>query len=472
MKRISNSDEKLPNDTSSKEEKQTHAILKFIINQIEDVYNSLEDDDFNLRQVITDILKSIKSNLNNDVINISNEYNLDESEIKNDISSIMNFLDRLSSTFFQSTRQYQFENGELGSGKGVSYSFDGMTDAIRTVTDDYLAIVNHSVDIPATKFESSIKSYFGDYLNQNESKNVDENEDFEVVAGQTYTQKLTTGPLAHVTIIQQKSGPIELCRSFKKLISGASEEGPSYLIDTLVHPYSYLRNILWLSTFRGQWLHGATSNYSNMFDITGYQISNIFGNPYSVDTGVNALNQAGELTGMVLPSIDVEAWEELRYLGSGNKEANDEDDFNRDKMHYHLMDMLLINYIRCKVLAENEHDPKSIIDKIFSGIEPKYGDKYLSEVEKYYPKKLWLNRLKKRIFKAGHLYYPKVSEEESNSGDEKDNPFFEELYRLPQEKLEDNGQFKDDSKKWLEAIESWSDFIAKKYNHSGEDSGE
>jgi len=387
----------------------------------------------------------------------------------------MNFLDRLSSTFFQCTRQYQFEKGQLGAGKGVSYTFNGMVDAIRTVTDDYLAIVNHSIELPTTQIEGAVSAYFSDYLTQEESTY---GEDKINAYGQTFSQKLTTGPLAHITIIQQKSGPIELASAFRDLINKTSKIGLKHITETLIHPYSFLKNILWLSTFRGKWLHGPSPEYSEMFDISSDQIKTIFARPKQVETGINAVHQSGDLTGIPLPSIDHKFWDDLRYL---SRESDDSDLNNAsymNKMHYHLIDLMLLNYYRCLILSEvsslegvirqqkindywYEFQDKGKVDFEDKDKDEPDADKWLLEI---YPKNKWKNRINTRGFDPSDIYNPLSVKSSSNVIlSKEDDPF---SLMDDRDKDEEDGfehQYHEQAVAWKDAIKEWMKFINEKY---------
>jgi len=336
-----------------------------------------------------------------------------------------------------------------------------MADAIRTVTDDYLVIVNHSIELPTTQIEGSISTYFSDYLTQ------DENTYGESKAiGQTFPQKLTTGPLAHITIIQQKSGPIELASAFRDLINKTSNIGLKYVTETLVHPYSFLKNILWLSTFRGKWLHGPSPEYSAMFDISSNQIKNIFGRPKQVETGINAVHQSGDLTGIPLPSIDHKFWDELRYLSDekGNSKPNNISYMN--KMHYHLIDLMLLNYFRCLILSKvfdvkDEEDRREKIKDYWYQFENINKVDFKEEsITEIYGWKKWFDRISTRGFNPSDIYNP-LSVKSSSNENLSNDPFSTYLDGENDEPHKNN--YEVEMTKWKEAINEWMNFINEKY---------
>jgi len=227
-----------------------------------------------------------------------------------------------------------------------------------------------------------------------------------------------------------------------------------------------LKNILWLSTFRGKWLHGPSPEYSAMFDISSNQIKNIFGRPKQVETGINAVHQSGDLTGIPLPSIDHKFWDELRYLSDekGNSKPNNISYMN--KMHYHLIDLMLLNYFRCLILSKvfdvkDEEDRREKIKDYWYQFENINKVDFKEEsITEIYGWKKWFDRISTRGFNPSDIYNP-LSVKSSSNENLSNDPFSTYLDGENDEPHKNN--YEVEMTKWKEAINEWMNFINEKY---------
>ena len=130
-----------------------------------------EIGDANVREILVELSDSIKSDiirrdLDELLAETENKHQYDNSEIIKELKLLTLFLDQLGNMYFQRERQYQYRFGNSGEGRGVSFDLEGTIDAVRTVSNDYLAILNHSVDLPTTLINRSVQHYFQDFLEQ------------------------------------------------------------------------------------------------------------------------------------------------------------------------------------------------------------------------------------------------------------------------------------------------------------------
>ena len=65
----------------------------------------------------------------------------------------------------------------------------------------------------------------------------------------------------------RKAAIFEISNSFKGLMNKLKEDGFNVATDTLVHPYAFLRNILWISTMTPLWVERANEDYLSQFVI-------------------------------------------------------------------------------------------------------------------------------------------------------------------------------------------------------------
>ena len=251
---------------------------------------------------------------------------------------------RLSSLTFAANRQQNFERGEMNPGSGVAYEFEGSLDAVRSVTDDYLMVVNTSVDLDVTAIERSVNYYFNEYL-LSEDK-------LGEVKGKTFVQRIKSGPLAHLTLVSQKTAVTEISENYSNLMVLLKSKRFEAVAGPKVHPYSFIRNILWLHTFQDVWLNKAGTGFTDMLEIPKEVIKNVIGKPEVIKETVLRVQQSGDMLGTNLPQRDVDLFEQVGLLQYDLTDENmemEEDIIARNRRlrsQLHIPDMIVINYLR------------------------------------------------------------------------------------------------------------------------------
>ncbi len=450
----------------SKTQQQSHSVMLYLCKRIEECQSldeEAENDDTNIREILSDLSKSIRTITKEQAEEIltgefGERHQFEISEVGKELTLLALFLDQLGNMYFQGERQYQYRFGKSGEGRGVSFDFDGTIDAVRTVSSNYLAILNHSVDLPTTLINRSVQYYFQDFLEQEKAA------EEQTATGGFFSQHLSSGPLAHLTIVQQGSGPVELSSSFDNLMTTLDRKGVSSISRTLIHPYSFIKNMLWISTFRGQWLSRTSKvepRYAESFDIGAKWIEKVFGSPKKIQQEIYSVRQSNELSGIRLPSMDNEAWDLLKRI-TDNPTAEDLEILERK--HYLLTDLLMINWMRCKAIEDAIDNKKeggmTIQERAERNVSKmlEKPEEHMDEILQKYPKNLWGTRIERR-FKSNYLYYPEISEEEE---DEKPKTGLSAL--LPGNANGNVSPMEDYRKQkeaWLECLNEWTDFSRK-----------
>ena len=264
---------------------------------------------------------------------------------------------RLSSLTFAATRQQNFERGEMNPGSGVAYEFEGSLDAVRSVTDDYLMVVNTSVDLDVTAIERSVNYYFNEYLLSEDI--------LGEVKGKTFVQRIKSGPLAHLTLVSQKTAVTEISENYSNLMVLLKSKRFEAVAGPKVHPYSFIRNILWLHTFQDVWLNKAGTGFTDMLEIPKEVIKNVIGKPKVIKETVLRVQQSGDMLGTNLPQRDVDLFEQvglLQYDLTDKKGEMEEETIARNRRlrsQLHIPDMIVINYLR---ELRNEGDQTEMSD--------------------------------------------------------------------------------------------------------------
>ena len=160
----------------------------------------------------------------------------------------------------------------MEAGKGVAFELEGTVDAVRSKPKRYLALINNAYSVNPMKAKSSIFHFFDSYLDGGL-------ENSTTTGGKVYLQRLESGPIANITLLQEKAAIFEIANSFKGLMNKLKEDGFKVATDTLVHPYAFLRNVLWLSTMTKIWVERPNEEYLNQFIIEPSIIKKIFSQP-------------------------------------------------------------------------------------------------------------------------------------------------------------------------------------------------
>jgi len=294
-------------------------ILDTIRKSIEEMGDQYED----AREWFGNILDRIR--------NISEVAGIDPIIVQREIDEFANLLERLDSLTFSTTRQFRFLHDDMMGGEGVSFDMQGSTDSYRSKAQDFLAIVNSSdKNLTTSVVDRSILRYFTDYIGTRGD-------------GKTYFQKITRGPIASITILVDRSAPVETGLQFEAVINDIEKNGLTTIQKSLIHPYSYLRNLLWSSTFRGLWVHDPTLEYDENFRISEAVIRNVFSKPEIIEDAETAIFQSGDMTGIPLPDNDTKWRDDLAWLNS-HQGTSAETKNKRQKGRIQIPEMIVLNY--------------------------------------------------------------------------------------------------------------------------------
>jgi hypothetical protein len=324
--------------------------------------------------------------------------NYDRDEVTKELDEFEKLFERLETLTFTATRQHRFLNQQMEEGEGVSFTMQGSIDGIRSKCDDFLAVANSSTNLPADMVAKSIKAYFRDYTGADGT-------------GKTFIQKLAHGPLASITILNQNAAVLELALNFKKLMAKLEKRKMRPVQETLVHPYSFLRNVLWMSTFRGKWLKNqSTKEYAECFDIPDKVINMVFGKPSAIAQAKVAVSKDGSMTGVPLSRYDTATFDSLAFLKPVEKLKPDQLE-ERMRGQIHIPDMLMINWLRAESITKaNEDEEDDTADMIFDDLMENINvDEEYDPLKDIYPKSIWSERLKKINITSIDLYFPEAT---------------------------------------------------------------
>lgn len=343
---------------------------------------------------------------------------------------------RLSSLTFAATRQQNFERGEMNPGSGVAYEFEGSLDAVRSVTDDYLMVVNTSVDLDVTAIERSVNYYFNEYLLSDDK--------LGDVKGKTFVQRIKSGPLAHLTLVSQKTAVTEISENYNNLMILLKSKRFEAVAGPKVHPYSFIRNILWLHTFQDVWLNKANNGFTDMLEIPTDVIKHVIGKPKVIKETVLRVQQSGDMLGTNLPQRDVDLFDQvglLQYDLTKGEADTEEDTIAKNKRllsQLHIPDMIVINYLR---ELRNEGNDTSMSDLFETPPE---------ELDNIFPSNRYLTKFK-RSGLTTQTWSRKVQNVESDDDD------FDEDWDDLEPLTGSAGEKKSDA--WLNALKKWIDYV-------------
>ena len=319
-------------------------------------------------------IRHILDSLNNDLVNNSIseilselEYVADHNVVNKAGREIANFVSKLSTALFESIRQHSFLNQQMRAGEGVAFGLTGSTDAYRSKPDEFLTVINTSSGVETSAIIQTIRDFFRLYIRPREGEH-----------GKTFIQHIEGGPLASITVLMQKTGSIEIADNVKKVYGDLSARQLSTATKTLVHPYSFLRNILWLTTFHGQWLNEPTAGYLDSFKVPSDVSRKVFGNPALIEQAIESVRQSGDMTTHAMPDDDVNRWNSVAEIWSDDIIIRNQ----RMRGVIHIPDMLAINYLRTKY-------PETFTDYLTK-------NEVDEELEKIYPSRVWFDFFKKK----------------------------------------------------------------------------
>jgi len=356
----------------------TNDILDFIAEIVSnsDILNSNSDesktDVFSAKECF-DILHTYFIN-EWDKINKADHYEdltYDETKLQQNAIQLAGLFSRLSGIVFAAERQNKFESGIMNAGSGVAYEFNGSIDAVRSVGEDFLVVVNASTDVDSNKIESAVNHFYSEYLGTRA--------DMEH-KGKVFIQPLATGPLAHLTIISQQAAVTEISKNYSELMNIIKTKKFGAIAGPAIHPYSFIRNLLWLHTFQDMWLLEATSQFREMLEVPDEVITNVFGKPNLIAETEKSVMLSGDMTGTTMPLYDLEMWADVN-LCSKAINADDKDHYKkRLRSQLHVPDMILLNYFRSLVSEDNNLDMDTLTEDGYFGSNS------------IYPPKNWVQR--------------------------------------------------------------------------------
>jgi hypothetical protein len=311
-----------------------------------------------------------------ETIFVENDDKMDKTDLAKQITALGKFFSRLTDVWFQAKRQFNFLQGQMEAGKGVAFELEGTVDSVRSKPKRYLALINNAYSVNPMKAKSSIFHFFDSYLDGGVEKST-------TTGGKVYLQRLESGPIANITLLQEKAAIFEIANSFKGLMNKLKEDGFNVATDTLVHPYAFLRNILWLSTMTNIWVERPNEEYLNQFIIEPSIIKKIFSQPSTIEALIETVQTDDSFVGYQFSEEDVRLWSQLRLCGQDMREGTDHYR-ERIKAQIQIPDLLMIKAWQYKL--DESSSPALLAD----GKDEKHSD-----LLKLYPPVRWKNKFNK-----------------------------------------------------------------------------
>jgi hypothetical protein len=154
-----------------------------------------------------------------------------------------------------------------------------------------------------------------------------------------------------------------------------------------VHPYSFIRNILWLHTFKNMWVNASEKSFDTSMQIPSDVISNIFVKPPLIEVTEGSVMSSGDMKGINLSHYDTEMWRRAKEtVWKEITESEDKHYQERMKNQIHIPDMLLINYLR-----EIANESKGSED--FDAVYRKASSNQIADLAEVYPANKWKAKL-------------------------------------------------------------------------------
>jgi hypothetical protein len=276
----------------------------------------------------------IHKKINDYLENIGTDHDLNKDSIHAELMSVCSLFTRLATISYSAYCQYVFERQPKSQEFGVSYDYEGSLDAIRSNQEDYLVVVNGSFMADLSNIRRSVAYFYENYLGH-------------PVSGKVFSHLLEKGPICNISIIQQKAGLTEVSDKFNKLMKKISESKWNAIRKPLVHPYSFLRNILWLPTFMEEWVYEPSKSFVDSMNIPDDVILDVFGQPELIEQTKQRINTDSDMKGLELSRYDRELWESVWLCAQDIDETSDDQnkiDHYKDRMrgHLHIPDLILI----------------------------------------------------------------------------------------------------------------------------------
>jgi hypothetical protein len=244
-------------------------------------------------------------------------------------------------------------------------------------------------------------------------------------------------------LLQQKAGISEISEGFQEMMSILGTEKFDAITSPLVHPYSFLRNILWLSTMKDRWLSDPSEYYSDRLEIPADLIVPIFGQPEIIKALITDVKTNNDMQGYALSEQDIKLWESTKYCSEALDDSNR---YQKLKMPLHVPDFLLIKAWQCII-----EEPKALND-----IKNHQG---LLDV---YPMENWHDKFKHKGLLT--QYYKPIKREfftTSGGAGSSTGPFptNSNPFDNTQTQSESTEDTENDENPWLEALEAWMNWL-------------
>lgn len=321
--------------------------MKFVFDKLVGCYEDFDSQGKPAHEIFRSLSDALFSKISAAINSIDGDIEYNKKVIEKELMSMSSLLTRLSSISYSAYCQFVFEQQPLSQEFGVSFEYEGSLDAIRSHQKDYLAVVNASSSISNDSIKPSIDAYYTQYLNQD-------------VTGKVFVQALEKGPVCNLTLIQQNAGLAEVSEKFRSLMKKVSERKWAEIGDPLVHPYSFLRNILWMYTFVEEWVNKPTRSFSESIDIPDEVIRSVYSKPSLIDDTTNTIITDAKMKGLNLSRYDRDLWSDIvvcgRALIEDGQEPEDIEHYKRRmRGNLHIPDMLLICAAKWEIRKGN-HD--------------------------------------------------------------------------------------------------------------------
>lgn len=340
---------------SSSEMTTSIKVLRLIQIRLEEIIDTEEEEEnLELRTILDDLNREL---ITKPLSELLEDAGLIESEIIVDkqARAIANFISKVSNALFQSQRQHSFLNHQMKGGEGVAFGLTGSVDAYRSKPDDYMVIINTSTGVKAEQIKRVVNDFFKLYIRPKQN------------LGKVFIQHISGGPLASFTILMQRTGPIEIADNMAKVFKDLGSRQLATATRTLVHPYSFLRNILWMTTFHGNWLNEPSQQYLNALKVPIGVVRKVYANPALIEQAIESVRQSGDMTSQALPELDNQYWNGVGDIWSKDNTVK----LARQRGVLHIPDMLAINYLREKYPDEfNDYLTANLIDNELESIYP------------------------------------------------------------------------------------------------------
>jgi hypothetical protein len=348
------------------------------------------------------------------------------------LNDVRNLLSRLAGLSFAVKRQHNFATDPDSDEYGVAFELDGSLDATRSVPTNWLWLVNSSTMIKANVLEKTIQYYAKNYLEVKQKP-----------VYKVFVQHLQNGPLCNMTLISQKAGFTEVSQKYSHLMELLSQKRFEVIEEPCVHPYSFLRNILWIHTFKDLWVTSPTNTFESSIDIPNDVIKKVFSQPELIEITEGSIQNSGKMAGIALSQYDLEMWRMCKEVVWNNEDEDDEEHYQkRMKSQLHIPDLIFINYMK-ELARESGHTD---IMEVWKKTE--------EDTDFVFPSKHWKIKYKQVGGDLSKIKIQNGADSEEEKGPAGELEFLKDILR-------DNDPVKK-SNIWLHALTEWVNWYTKR----------